>query len=144
VTWTTTFMDGLAQHLENRDVGIFHSSGVAYTTNQTAIVFNAVPASPDRVIVLTPYAAADDPTQAETTLSVQVRVRGTKDPRTAYALDDAVFEAWQNLPRSLVGGAMVAGIYRTSSAYMGMDSNGRHEHVSNYDIRAHRPTLHRV
>jgi hypothetical protein len=144
-SFTTTFMDGVAQYLENSDVGVFHSSGVAYTANQVGIFFDAVPASPDRVIVLTGYAATDDPTQPETVLSLQVRVRGPRqDPRIAYELDDAAFDALQNLPRSHIGGTTVAGIWRASSAYMGVDANGRHERVSNYTIRLHRPTLHRV
>jgi hypothetical protein len=142
-SFTTTFMDGLAQYIENRDVGVFHSSGV-YTAAQVGIVFDAVPASPDRVIVLTEYAAVDDPTEPDTELSVQARVRGTRDPRTAQELNDAVFEALQNLPRSLLGGTTVAGIWRTSSAYLGVDASGRHERVSNFAIRLHRPTPHRV
>ncbi len=143
-SFTTTFMDGVAQYLENRDVGTFHSSGVGYTTGQVGIVFDIVPATPDRIIVLSAYAAVDDPTEPETELSMQVRVRGTRDPRTAIELDDAAFEAFQNLPRSLLGGTIVSGIWRTSGAYLGVDANGRHERVSNFAIRLHRPTLHRV
>ena len=143
-SFTTTFMDGVAQYLENAGVGVFHSSGVGYTTGQVGIVFDVVPAAPDRVIVLTEYAATDHATEPETELSVQARVRGTKDPRTAQELNDAVFEALQNLPRRLIGGTVVSGIWRTSSAYLGVDANGRHERVSNFTVRLHRPTPHRV
>jgi hypothetical protein len=55
-----------------------------------------------------------------------------------------VFEAFQNLPRSAIGGTTVAGAWRISSAYLGIDPNGRHECVSNFRILLHRPSLHRV
>lgn len=144
-SFTTAVMDGLAQHLEDAGVGTFHSTGVAYTAAQVGIFFDTVPAAPDRVIVLTGYAATDDPTQAVSELSLQVRVRGPRqDPRIAYELDDAAFEALQNLPRTGIGGTTVAGIWRTSGAYLGVDGNGRHERSSNYRVSLHRPTLHRV
>ena len=147
MSFTTVLLDGLAQYLENADVGTFHSSGVAYSTSPTArpgIFIDGVPATPDRVIVLTVYGEVDDPTQATTEVQVQARVRGTKDPRTAYETADAIFEAFQNLPRSAIGGTTVAGIFRISSAYIGIDTNGRHERASNFRILVHRPTLYRV
>jgi hypothetical protein len=144
VSWSTVLMDGLAQHLENQDVGTFHSTGVGYTTAQVGIVFDVVPANPDRVIVLSLYDERGEPTQGDVDVYVQVRVRGDRDPRTALALDDAVYDAWQNLPRSLLGGTVVAGIFRESRAYMGVDANGRHERSSNYRIPTHHPTAHLV
>ena len=137
-------MAGLAQFLEDQGVGSFNSTGAAYASNAPSIYFDVVPASPDRVIVLTPYGASDDPSLSETEVAVQVRVRGTKDPRTAYELDDKAFEAFQNVPRTVMGGVTVVGLWRTSSAYMGVDANGRHERTSNYAVRVHRPSPHRI
>lgn len=139
MTWTRSLTEGLAQLLENYDVGTFHSSGVAYTAGQTAIVIDYVPAQPDRVVTVTLYAAADDPTLGESEAAVQVRSRGTRDPRVAMDMDDAVFNALQNLPRSAVGGTVVAGCWRTNSGYMGADDNGRHQRVSNYRLLVHHP-----
>jgi hypothetical protein len=144
VSWTEELVDSLAQHLENRDVGTFNSSGVPYAAGATAITIDGVPSAPDKVITLTLYDAAEDPTQGEAVAYVQARVRGDRDPRTAMRLTDAVFDAWQNLPRSPIGGQTVAGIWRDSAAYMGPDDNGRHMRTSNYRIRVTHPSPHRV
>lgn len=144
MSWTADVVTGLAQYLEDSGVGQFNSTGAAYAASTPAIYFDQVPASPDRVIVLTPYGGVDSPTQPESEIALQVRVRGTKDPRTAYALDDAVFGALQNLPRTVMGGVTVVGCWRTSSAYLGADANGRHERTSNFAVRVHRPSPHRI
>jgi hypothetical protein len=143
VSWTTDFLDGLAQHLEDAGVGTFHSTGVPYTAAQTAIVFDQVPTNPDRLIVLTAYGGGDDPTLSQGEVMVQARFRGTTDPRTVVLIEDAAFGALHNLPRTDLGGVKVAAAWRTSFAYMGADANGRHERVSNYRFLVHRPTAHR-
>jgi hypothetical protein len=141
--FTGDLMGGLAALLAARGVGTYNPSG-AYTAAQTGIVHDVVPSSPDRVIVLTPYSPTDDPTLSDSVVRVQVRVRGTRDPRTAYDLDDAAFQVLHNLPRQTIGGAVVTGGWRRSGAYIGPDSNGRHERTSNYEFQVHRPTEHRT
>lgn len=136
-------MDGVASLLASRTDWTYNRTG-AYTAAQTGIFHAVVPASPDRVVVLTPYSPVDDPTQASSDLQVQVRVRGTRDPRVAETLNDTAFNVLQNLPRSVLNGVTVAGAWRTSGGYLGPDSNGRHEYSSNYRLRAHRPTEHRT
>lgn len=142
MSWTSDLMGGLATYLDAQTAATYRSSGV-YTAGETAIVFDTVPASPDRLIVLTPYSTTDHPTLTDTEVSVQVRVRGTKDPRTAYELDDAVFEALQNLPRTVMGTVTVLAVWRQNSAYLGVDANGRHERVSNYRLLTNRAAAHR-
>lgn len=144
MSWTEALTNGLAQHLEDANVGVFHSTGVAYQPTHTAIVIDGIPASPDKVVTLTLYDTAEDASQPEADAFVQIRVRGDRDPRTAMRLRDAVFDALQNLPRTLLGGLTVAGCWHTSSAYMGPDDGGRHMRSSNYRLRVHHPSLHRV
>lgn len=143
MAWTADVVAGLAQHLAAAGVGTYSPAG-AYTSAQVGIFMDVVPAAPDRVVTVTPYGAADDPTLSDSVLMVQVRVRGTKDPRTAYDLDDAVFAAMQNLPRSILNGVTVVGAWRTSAGYLGPDGNGRHERTSNYRLTVHRPTPNRT
>jgi hypothetical protein len=143
MSWTGDLMAGLGQFLNDEGVGIWRSSGV-YTANEVGIVLDVVPSSPSQVITLTPYMSTDAVGLSDSELSVQVRVRGTADPRTAYALDDAAFEAMQNLPRTVLNGVTVVGAWRTSSAYLGADSNQRHERSSNYRLLVHRPSPHRI
>jgi hypothetical protein len=143
MSFTGDLMAGLAGYLATQGVGTYRATGT-YTADEVGIVHDVVPASPARIVVLTPYGHADASTQAETDASVQIRVRGTADPRTAYELDDAAFAAVQNLPRTVMGGVTVVAAWRTSSAYLGVDSNARHERSSNYRLRVHRPSLHRI
>jgi hypothetical protein len=143
VSFTGDLMAGLAQYLADAGVGVYSPTG-AYTASQVGIVMDVVPASPDRVVVLTPYSPTDSPTEAESEIALQIRVRGDRDPRTAYDLDDRAFEAMQNLPRTVMGGVTVVAAWRTSGAYIGPDTNGRHERTSNYRLPVHRPSPHRT
>jgi hypothetical protein len=145
VSWTTDLLDGLAQLLEDAGAGVFHSTGVPYTAAQVAIVFDQVPTGPDRLIVLTAYGGADDPTTSTSEVMFQARTRGTTDPRTVTLIDDGVFDALHNLPRTqLATGVTLAGCWRESFAYMGVDEQDRHQRSSNYRALAHRPTVHRI
>jgi Bacteriophage minor capsid protein len=145
MTWTRALTEGLAQFLENHDVGTFNSSGVPYQTGATAITVDYLPASPDKVVTLTLYSSAEDPTQADAEASLQIRVRGTKDPRVAMDMGDAAFDALQNLPRALIGGSVVAGCWVTNhNGYLGADEGGRHSRVSNYRLLVHHPSPNRT
>jgi len=143
VSFTGDLMAGLAEFLAAEGVGTYKASGV-YAADEVGIVLDVVPAAPERVVVLTPYMASDSPALSDSELSLQIRVRGTRDPRTAYELDDKAFEAMQNLPRTVMGGVTVAAAWRTSGSYLGVDGNARHERVSNYRLLVHRPSEHRI
>lgn len=143
MSFTGDLMAGLAGYLAAEGVGTYRATGV-YTSGEVGIVFDVVPASPAQLVVLTPYAASDDPTLSDSEVSLQIRVRGTTDPRTAYDLDDRAFDAMQNLPRTEMGGVTVVGVWRTSGAYLGVDGNARHERTSNYRLLVHRPSDNRI
>lgn len=140
--FTSDLLAGVAQKLEDAGVGVYHPSGV-YLSTDVGIVFDVVPANPEQVVVLTAYSDDDDPTQDESAVGVQVRTRGTQDPRTSQDMQDAAFDVLHNLPRQQIGGTTVSSCLRRSTAYLGVDGNGRHERVSNYRITLHRPSPHR-
>lgn len=140
---TADFTAGLGQLLEDAGVGAWRPDGTAYSAGETAIIPGLVPASPDRLITPTVYGYEDDPTQAETVLLMQFRTRGDRDIRTSENTQDAMFDVLQNLPRREVGGVIVAGCWRRSGGYLGVDENGRHQHSSNYEFRLSRPSPHR-
>jgi len=141
---TVDFLTGLAVFLDSQAVGKYRADG-AYQPADTAWVFGGVPDKPDRVIVAAKYGQDDDPTQAESTYRVQLRTRGPRgDMRASEDLQDALFDALHNLPRQTIGGITVAGCWRRSYAYLGVDGNGRHSHTSNYEFPLHRPTPHRL
>lgn len=142
--FTSNFTAGLAQFAADSGVGTWRPTGV-YEPGEVAIIPAQVPAQPDRLIVITLYLPIDDVTQPVTDQMVQFRTRGARgDVRSSEDLQDALFDAFHNLPRRDVGGVTVAGCWRRSGSYLGVDDNGRHEHTSNYEFRLHRPSPHRA
>lgn len=139
---TADFLDGLAAYLATGTGFTYRPTG-KYNPSEVGIVFDTVPAQPTRLLVLTAYGDDDDPTQTDSSLLVQARSRGTTDPRTALDDQDVVFGKLQNLPRQTIGGLVVAGCWRRSTAYLGVDGSSRHERVSNWQFNLSRPTPNR-
>lgn len=136
-------MLGVAAHLDARGVGVWREAG-GYTSGETPIVLRAFPSAPDRGIALATYAIDDDPTLSDSVTGLQVRTRGTKDPRVVDDIADAVFDELQNLRDVTLGTVRIVQIRRTSSAPLGADGNGRWERVDNYRVDHHRPSPHRT
>lgn len=142
MAFTSGFLAGVAQLLEDGAVAAFQPTGT-YPAGTLGIYLGAQPATPDRMVTLTTYSWTDDPTQAESTVRVQLMTRGTRDIRISEDVQDAAFDVLQNLPRQEVGGVVVEGCWRRSTGYLGVDENGRHLHSSNYDFALHRPSPNR-
>lgn len=143
--WTTRLLTGLAEHLAAAGVGTWHPDGAPYAVGETGIVLGAMPAEPERCIVLAAYPVSEDVAQADVTVGVQIRTRAGSDPRDVVDLDDAVFEQLHGAERLDLGGVLVVQVYRRSSASLGQarDSNARWERTSNYYVDAMRPTVAR-
>jgi hypothetical protein len=107
---------------------------------------DTVPASPDRVITLTDYVVADDPTLSDSVIGVQVRTRwGGQDPRPVKDLDGAIFDALHGLEGvTLTGGIHIVSCFRRSGTSMGQDANNRWGRSSNYYATVHRPSTNRT
>jgi hypothetical protein len=143
VSWTATLAHGLAEYLAAAGVGTYRPNGI-YRDGEVGIVIGAVPASPPRVLALTPYPLVDDVDQADSVLGLQVRARSaTADPREALDLVDAVFDALHGATHLNLAGSLVHLVQRTASLPMGRDQSGRFEHADTYQLTAHRPTQHR-
>lgn len=144
MSFTADLAHGLAEYLAAAGIGAYRPTGV-YRDDEVGIVIGAVPASPPRLVVLTPYPLVDDVDQADSVVGLQVRVRGaTPDPREALALADAVFDVLHGATHLSVGGVEVHLVQRAASAPMGQDHNRRYEHADTYRLTAHRPTSHRT
>src|SRR4051794_38002057 len=144
MSWTADLAHRLAELLAAAGIGTYRPAGV-YRDDETAIVIGAVPASPPRLVVLTPYPLVDDVDQADSVLGLQVRVRSaTADPRDAFALVDAVFDILHSATHLHFGEIEVHLAQRTASVPMGQDANHRYEHADTYQLTAHRPTRHRT
>lgn len=138
--WTENVVTGLAQYLAAAGVGVWRSTGV-YAAGEIAIVYRAVPQTPDQLITLAPYPVATSyQGLADTTVGVQARIRGTADPRVCDGMGDALFELLDSATNLTFGGVRVVHIYRQSYTSLGQDTNSRWESSHNYYVDAMRPT----
>ncbi|WP_405018173.1 minor capsid protein [Kitasatospora sp. NBC_00070] len=135
-------LDSLARHLQAAGLLTYDPAG---TSGDTFV--ETLPQLPDRAVQLTLYGAGEpDPLNGWDERSLQVRVRGTADPRISRARAEAIFSALHGLAGvELPGGLWLVLCVAQQTPYpLGVDSAGRHEHVLNLrlDVEAatNRPT----
>lgn len=142
--WTGDLLAGVAQYAEDAGIAVWQPSGAYPADTVWPIYVNAMPPSPDRVVVFTPYGMRDDAGLTDTVQGLQLRFRGDKDPRTATDEADAFFDRLHGAEGLDLGGIHVVLIQRMSSTPLGPDANGRHEVSHNYAVTARRPSQHRI
>jgi hypothetical protein len=133
--WTSRLLTGCAGHLQAAGIGVWRDSGI-YTAAEVGIVMQAIPSSPDPVSSI--------PGLADITQGLQVRVRGTQDPRVAQDLGDAIFDLLDSASGLRWGGIPVVQVYRQSYASLGTDTGGRWQVSHNYYVDAMRATTNRT
>jgi hypothetical protein len=134
---------GVAQLLDSSAVGVFDLNRIWNATDtETAILFKDMPPIPNRVISLSPFGADSD--QPEITLGrqqIQVRGRGTSDPRDVDDLLDAAFTVLHGATNLTFGSVHVVQILRINTIPMGMDEQARRWHrADNYALDVDYPT----
>lgn len=131
----TDLLAGLAQDLHDAGAGTYRPTG-AYQPSETAIVFGAMPDSPNRVICLATYGPSDDhPEVALGVRRVQVRTRGLPgNYLDAVNLDNTCFDALHGLEHRQYGTAHANQILRLSGGPLGQDATKRWEMSSNYQV----------
>ncbi|MEU8035710.1 minor capsid protein [Streptosporangium sp. NPDC049078] len=142
MSWTTDLLTAFAEQLHAEGVGTWKPTGT-YTSGETAIVFGRLPTTPDRAIALACYGVdqgADDPVSTDGTQGVQLRLRGTTDPRVVDGIADTAFDVLQGWRLPAAGILLCT---RRIQAPMGSDGNGRWERADSYHLLTHRPTQHR-
>lgn len=138
-------LSGVAQYLVIGGVGTWRPDGAYLPADVDPIIRTSVPGTPDRVIVLTPYTVSDDVSLSDSVQGLQVRLRGTKDPRTVESMEDAVFDRLHGAHGvTLPGGLRLVMAERKSGTPLGTDGNGRHQRTSNFHLTVHRPSAHRT
>ncbi len=141
--FTTDLLTGVAQRLNAAGVGVWRPTGT-YADTEVAIVLGVPGQSPPAVIALATYRNADHPALSDSTLGMQVRVRGKDaDPRNADDLADGVFDVLQGLHGADLNGVRLVYAKRVSTLPLGISEHGRHERTDNYDLTVHRPSQHR-
>lgn len=131
-------LEGLAQHMADLGIAIYSPSGIyTGTPSLPAIYFGPFPtAGPDRAVTLNHYGSDPDIFTVDTTpeMYVQIRWRGTKDPRVVH--DDAWrgFTALHNTSGSWPGGIDVRCITRHIDGPLDADTNGRFIKPDSYTV----------
>lgn len=147
---TSDLLVGLAQLLEDGGVGAWQQDGTypadALTIIKISDLGGDAPAgtTQQNIVSLTPYPVSDDPTLSESVQGVQVRLRGSRDPRSVDDLDDLVFDLLQGLGPVTLNGVRVELAVRRGGTPLGPDANGRHQRSSNYHLTVFRPSRHRT
>ncbi|TYB50236.1 hypothetical protein FXF51_56770 [Nonomuraea sp. PA05] len=141
MSWTTDILTAIAVRLHVQGVGRWIPPGTGtYQPADIAILLGRLPSTPDRAIALAAYGVdqfADDPVNTDGTQAVQLRIRGTTDPRVADAIADACFDALQGWQAPQAGILLCT---RRINAPMGVDGNNRWERADSYHLNVHRPT----
>src|SRR6266545_3974652 len=101
--FTTDLLTGVAQLLDAETAAVWDPYGT-YAADQIGIVLGVPTQSPDSLIALSAYGNIDDAALSDSTVQVQVRLRGPDaDPRPADDLADAVFDALQGKHGAMLG-----------------------------------------
>lgn len=137
-------LEGIARHLSERNI-------VTYDPDSAGgnCFIESMPSTPDTAVVLTIY---DDRTEPDSLLGydeprMQVRVRGTTDPRVSRTLCAQIRSELHGLgPVILPDGThlILSVCIQAAPASLGVDDNQRHEHVANFRMEHRSITTHRV
>lgn len=144
MAFTDLCLAALAQYLAAGGVGTWRPADPYLPTDPTPIILSAVPSTPDRILVLTPYPVSDSVTLSDSVLGVQVGMRGDRDPRTVQALSDAVFDRLHGAQAIGFAGGQIVACARQSETPLGTDGNDRHERTANYYLSVWRPSPNRT
>lgn len=135
-------LDGLARHLQGRALVTYDPGGV---TGDCFI--ETMPQTPDECVVLTVYGGVEsDSKLGYDEPSLQVRTRAGADPRVSRARCEAIRAELHGLGQlTLPDGTLLLSCTATQGApaSIGIDSLGRHEHVTNYRLETRSVTTHR-
>jgi hypothetical protein len=135
-------LDGIARYLKGLGLVDYRPDG----TDGDLFIEN-MPDRPDGCVVLTLYGGPEpDSKLGYDEPSLQVRTRGTRDPRVSRQRNEAVRDELHGLgPITLPDGTeLISSIANQAvPASIGVDANGRHEHVCNYRLEVRSLTKHR-
>jgi hypothetical protein len=137
-------LDGLARHLQELGLVDYETAGTGGD-----LFLETMPPAPDEAVALTVY---DDGQEPDSKLGydeprVQVRVRGTSDPRVSRQRCKAIRDELHGLgPITLPDGTelILSVALQNAPASIGIDQRGRHEHVANFRMEVRAVTTHRV
>lgn len=117
------------------------------TTGVTGNVFiSTMPNSPDTVVMVTEYGSVGDDKNPFDDISVQVRVRGTRDPRVSYNIAKEIYNELHGLTNTVLisdGTRIVKVVAQNTPIDIGRDDNLRHEWTVNFQVEVYNSTSNR-
>lgn len=136
-------LDGLARYLQDRSLVTYDPTGAAGDC-----FIETMPSGPDEAVALTIYdgGAESDSLLPYDEPRVQVRVRGTTDPRVSRRRCATIRSHLHGLgPVILPDGTnlILAVSIQAAPGSIGVDELGRHEHVANFRMEVRQTTVHR-
>jgi len=141
MSWTGEVVAALAEHIAAAGMGTWRPTGV-YAATETGIVVKAMPPTPNRVIVISPYPVAESAHLSDLTLGLQLRCRGSKDPRDVDEMADDLRELLHGARGLVLGPARIAHLWRQSHASTGVHANDRWTTSSNFYAQTAQATAH--
>lgn len=136
-----SYLTGIMEYLDAQGTIAYDPSGISGNA-----FLDTLPASPDTAVMFRHGGGfPGDLGLGYDRPSFQVFVRGTRDPRTALTLLEAIYDELQGLRTMLPDDTMlhVCQAVQTAPAYLGTDGNGRHEYSQNYQAHIRNLTAHR-
>lgn len=130
-------VDGVARYLASLDLLAYDPTG---TSGDTFV--GTMPAKPDRAVSLTLYGPSTTEARDDAdTARLQIRVRGDADPRASERRCLAIRTALHGLAGvELPDGTWLVLATAPRPSPLGVDANGRHEHVTNAALDIAAPT----
>ncbi|MFJ8334575.1 minor capsid protein [Streptomyces sp. NPDC094437] len=134
-------LDGVARYLDELDLLTYDPTGTAGDT-----FIETLPPEPAEAVGLWLYGAGEqDARNGYDVRSLQVRVRGTADPRVSRRRAEALYGALHGLAGLELpdGTWLVLAVAQQTPAPLGTDASGQHEHTVNFRLDVANPTPHR-
>ena len=108
------------------------------TTGVTGNVFiSTMPDKPDTLVMVSEYGSTSDDKNPFDDISIQVRVRGTRDPRVSYNIAKEIYDELHGLTNTVLisdGTRIVKVVTQNTPIDIGRDDNLRHEWTVNLQI----------
>tara|TARA_R100000278_G_scaffold101471_1_gene78010 strand:- start:1432 stop:1848 length:417 start_codon:yes stop_codon:yes gene_type:complete len=108
------------------------------TTGVSGNVFiSTMPDKPDTVVMVSEYGSTSDDKNPFDDISIQVRVRGTRDPRVSYNIAKEIYDELHGLTNTVLisdGTRIVKVVAQNTPIDIGRDDNLRHEWTVNLQI----------
>lgn len=143
MTGLATISTGLAQYLETKGVGNYEAAGSGGVT----LFVEFMPDKPDVAVAMyTGSGPESSSAEGEDKPNIMVRVRGTRDARTALAMAASVYSALHGLRDTLLpDGTRLIYCLGIQSGFnrIGVDEAGRHIYTCNFRTMILNPTTNR-